>query len=798
MSVVKVDNHECLQIIADFSKGGQYVAAQKKLDISRVIKNVVIKYKTEDIKKITVRMVDVTGQVHQKPYEIIPDNNWNEIVILSFKDIKAQFCWGGAGDKKWHAPCSSISILLDKTGVQSSDKTGKILIESIVADLSSEKIISDFKFIQHNLGNIFEKGESPKITIETKCNQLQYYIKDFNDKIIETGYLTTDNHIVQFQPKVKDTGFYSLYVSRAADAGLDNTVYQTDFAILPRPDKSADRKNHFGVCTHFAQGWSTDVIPLIKKAGIDDVRDELYWGRVEKVKGVYSFQQYQSYMDELKKYGVSSLIALTFANKLYDDGLTPYTESGNIAYSKYADAVLIHFPQIKKVDVWNEYNGTWCEGPAKKNRPKYYTAMLKQTYLTVKKKHPDVQVFGSAAVLMPLPYFEGIFTNGGLNYMDDIVIHPYRSSAEGTEKNIEDLKALAKEFAPDKRVGMVATEYGCFEMADQDVQASYFVRMSAVLLSTGIKEMYWYLMKDYSQFVGMGLLHKEEDKRGKYTPSPAYVAMAVMNKILKNAEFEARVKFPDYSSIYALKFRDNASDLYILWSPNKTQVSISVENNFNVFDIMGHKTECKPDNGKVVLTLNEYPIYIPTKISSFYEIQGESIVLTDSLNDYSEQQGDNNWFYGYYPEPGDFESFAELAQESNMWGVRWAGIGQYLSVSSGGMHPGLKGKKPLWAVRRWRSDITGEVNLNGYFKRSIKGDGSSGVILVNGIKVFDKYIGGKNYKPEETFNLVMDVKPETIIDFCVTPGKENILLYDGVQFRVRICGWIKTIHSQIH
>jgi hypothetical protein len=53
----------------------------------------------------------------------------------------------------------------------------------------------------------------------------------------------------------------------------------------------------FGVMTHFAQGWGTDLIPLISGAGISHVRDELYWAEVEPQPGTYVFpDRYTRYM----------------------------------------------------------------------------------------------------------------------------------------------------------------------------------------------------------------------------------------------------------------------------------------------------------------------------------------------------------------------------------------------------------------------------------------------------------------------------------------------------------------------
>lgn len=781
------DKTKCLKFSGDFSKGGQYVSVGKSISSSKALLRSLVKYKTDMVKKLTIRMIDATGQVHQGPVVLTPDGNWNTLVIPSFKDKKALCSWGGAKDKKWHPPCTSLSLLIEKGGMKNAGKKGDILIETITAELDLRKIIPEFKASQQKLGNIYLEGEDVEIAIETKFKALQYYIKDFNSKIIQRGTIDTKENMVKLKPEIKGTGHYSIFVNGISDDGLDSKIRQIDFAIVPKISTEGTRKNHFGSCTHFSQGWNTEIIPLVKKSGIIDVRDGLSWGVVEKVKGQYSFNKYQKYMDCLKENGITPLIVLSFANKLYDNGLTPHSETGVKAYSNYANAVLDHFgKQIKAVDVWNEYNGSWCKGPAKKDRGKFYAQMLKQVYTDIKAKHPDVTVLGGAAVLLPLPYFRRIFENDGLNYMDKIVIHPYRGTPEGVDRDILKLKELEKEFDSAKDLPIAATEYGCFDMKKTKAQVSYMVRMTALMLSVGVKDMDWYLFMDNANFVGMGLIHKKTDSRGPYSPAPSYVSMAVMNKLLADVQFEKKLVFEKYSPVKALKFKKNDADFYVLWSTQQTKISIKPEEDVTLIDLMGKEKLLKADNGSVVFNLDSMPFYLSGKVAEIKEIPGDFVVIADSVNDYSSRQGDKNWYYGYYPKPGDSKSFAEMKQETNMWGARWGGIAQYMNVSNGGMHAGLKGKTPLWAVRRWKSDISGEVMIKGSFWRGPKGDGSSAVILIDGIKVFDKNIGGKNYPKDEKFEIAIDVKPGTVIDFCATPGPQNILLYDGVGFKGQI------------
>src|SRR5262249_55650277 len=155
--------------------------------------------------------------------------------------------------------------------------------------------------------------------------------------------------------------------------------------------------------THFAQGWSPDWAWVAAIRDIGTVRDELYWNQVEAQKGVYSFPaQFDSYMDTLRIAGIEPLIVLSFENPNYDCGMTPYTDEAQCAYGDYGVAVLRHYgSQIKALEIWNEYNGSFCSGPATNDRAGTYAKMLAAAYSRLKAERPDVTVLGGATIGTP-------------------------------------------------------------------------------------------------------------------------------------------------------------------------------------------------------------------------------------------------------------------------------------------------------------------------------------------------------------------------------------------------------------
>ena len=108
-------------------------------------------------------------------------------------------------------------------------------------------------------------------------------------------------------------------------------------------------------------------MPLIARAGIREVRDgEQYWEKVEREPGVYRFPApFTGYMAALADHEVAPLIVLSFANHLYDRGLTPFSADGREGYARYGRAVLDHYgSQIRAVNL-NKFNGSFCQDRAR-------------------------------------------------------------------------------------------------------------------------------------------------------------------------------------------------------------------------------------------------------------------------------------------------------------------------------------------------------------------------------------------------------------------------------------------------
>ena len=247
-------------------------------------------------------------------------------------------------------------------------------------------------------------------------------------------------------------------------------------------------------------------------------------------------------------------------------GLTPYTDSGREGYARYGKAILDQYgDDIRTLEVWNEYNGSFAEGPAAEDRAMHYTKMLEQAYLQIKSVRPDVKVLGGAAVHIALPYLREVFRLGGLEYMDAVVVHPY-GTEEGIERELAALEELIEQYGGGVRKPIWVTEFGRWDHSPEGRRrsASYLVRMATLLLSADVERMYWYLMRDYINFQTMGLVRDQDSPFGRYAPAPAYVAYANLIRQLSGARYVRREPTDPRTHVHV--FERGGEEIRVSWS----------------------------------------------------------------------------------------------------------------------------------------------------------------------------------------------------------------------------------------
>ncbi len=135
-----------LRLHADFTAGGAYVGLRKSfadLDI-KAMQVIRMKMRSQTTKSFALRLVDGTGQCHQrKGIPFHTDGNWHDVEIVP-NQIAGSEHWGGANDGKWHDSVQLIELMLNTDSHEG--KKPDLIITDIRADVLVEATLKPSAF----------------------------------------------------------------------------------------------------------------------------------------------------------------------------------------------------------------------------------------------------------------------------------------------------------------------------------------------------------------------------------------------------------------------------------------------------------------------------------------------------------------------------------------------------------------------------------------------------------------------------------------------------------------------------
>jgi len=646
-----------LKLHGDFSRGGVYVAMSRNLSALhlRDLKELHTWIRAENVGAITLRVTDGTGQCHQKKGIALADtNDWQELK-LRVADIVGGEHWGGANDAKWHAPAIEFSLIIDKGNLVRKDRLDANLW---LDDVRALVLLPGVNIRQEKLGNVFLESETPLFHIVTPAaiDTIVWAARDFRDVEIAKGEQTAKGD-TPLSLKLGKRGYFVLNVT-ARKAGTDVDAAATPFAVLA--DLPAQTTTSpFGVCTHFGQWWSTEIIPLIVKAGFTDIRDEVYWGDVERDKGVFSFdEKHETYMKRLAEARLSPLVALAYGNRHYDGGNAPHSAEGFDGFARYASEIVKHYGSVRQVEVWNEWNSPgFCPGPAD-TKAGVYLELLKRTTAAVKRARPDVRVVGCSTTGLwwgGWTWLDRFLALGDtLNHMDAISIHPYYCERDPgyLPETCSRLNDMMKKTNAGAMRPIWVTEVGWPvnaltgppDLPDQTysdeavraaeaLQAVYLVQTYVSLVASGVEKVYWYdFMNDgldrRNGEHNFGMIRHPGDLRGAYTPKPAYVACGVMARELAGARFARQEETAE--SVRSYIFQKGGGEVRIAWAIRPVCLAVRATGTFTARALMGETREVAAANGEcdLIVPVGE-PVYLSgpvTKVDAGLTIAIPSVV----------------------------------------------------------------------------------------------------------------------------------------------------------------------------
>ncbi len=157
-----------MHLHADFTGGGAYVGVRKSFaSLGVQSMNVIrMKMRSETTSQFAVRLVDSSGQAHQrKTVPFTADGKWHEVEIVPIKIAGGEH-WGGANDGQWHGSVQLIEMMLN---TRSNDANKPDLyIADIRADVVVEATAAPATFSEsfesaESFGNTWRIGGDVKV-----------------------------------------------------------------------------------------------------------------------------------------------------------------------------------------------------------------------------------------------------------------------------------------------------------------------------------------------------------------------------------------------------------------------------------------------------------------------------------------------------------------------------------------------------------------------------------------------------------------------------------------------------------
>ncbi len=460
---------------------------------------------------LRLRLTDATGQTHQFNVAKLDFTGWRQVSCALTED---QGHWGGANDGVLHYPLGFDSLLVDsdvepsESDMYFDDLTYVTLAEPAAAMTMGAE--------SGWFGNVVTSAEPWRLKLTVRNRRadgavaapLEVVATDSRGQ--EVGAVRSRLELgpgeamaVSLAPGGPTRGL----VTVRASAG-ETPLYEGRLAVLPEPHAlEAMRDPFFGACTHFGQGKHSipDTLQLMRRAGVEFLRDELYWGAIETEAGRFTFpERFDAYMRAAAAAGVQPLIVTTYSNALYDEGQAPHTDEGRAAYARYVTELIRHYGDLcHRWEVWNEPNIGFWQG--RKPDPGEYFELLKTTYEAVKKADPKATVVGVCTAGTDFGFIEGVLQRGGARYMDDLSTHPYRYPRSPEDSRfVEELRRthelMAKYWMGDRKLWL--TEIGWPTQkdprgVDEQTSANYLVRMYVLARSQPyVAGVVWYDWQD--------------------------------------------------------------------------------------------------------------------------------------------------------------------------------------------------------------------------------------------------------------------------------------------------------------
>lgn len=182
-------------------------------------------------------------------------------------------------------------------------------------------------------------------------------------------------------------------------------------------------------------GTLEDRLDRLDQLGVELVRFNLHWDRIERVRGTYDWQPSDDVLSGLRAHKISAVVGLVGSPRWANGGRTPNFAPTGAAFGAFARAAATRYRWVSQWLAWNEPNQARWLRPT--DPGVYVRQILNPAYAAIHAVIPRAKVAGgvtaprgSSAGVSPVAWIRGMKSAGAR--LDAYAHHPYPSNSRET------------------------------------------------------------------------------------------------------------------------------------------------------------------------------------------------------------------------------------------------------------------------------------------------------------------------------------------------------------------------------
>jgi hypothetical protein len=345
----------------------------------------------------------------------------------------------------------------------------------------------------------------------------------------------------------------------------------------------------FSGVVHAGRTNTPEEYAYLNYLGASWVLQTFYWHDLEPAQGEWNFQDYDTFVDNLKGAGLKIFGTLAYDNRwIHADGkMRNYIPPEHLPdYLEYVRKTVDHFRgRVDAWCVWNEPNAFFWTGSDKE-----FFELARQAIDAARKTDSEVLLLGGAfnrgVFGLPKKFIRGFFESGAMEQADAVAFHPYELNPVRSARLYDKFRAIVDDYGFGDKIWITELGYpteGLYPTkVSEEKLPSYVIKTYALFAAGCVPKLFWYQLFDpHERRNGdsedyFGLVRSTRDYTSK--GAEAFRLCAVyLSGARMNTQGLRREGLPNsLRSFYFEGGREESARVLILWNegPSSKQVRV--------------------------------------------------------------------------------------------------------------------------------------------------------------------------------------------------------------------------------